>query len=189
MLLFFAPRFCSGDDLAHFQVTLVDVILVNLLWKDYLHDVQCLKNQDRALSGGAPLNNKRTAETPSTKYPMSYFQDLRKCIVEILSGIYLVEHDLLSVFATEFQKNCISMFQLTDNTEVASGTIEQIIGFILELEQLSMDKDDIWPLALLVGPTLANAFPIIRSHVRQYLILLGNIIQSVSSLHVVVKLL
>ncbi|KAG6607353.1 E3 ubiquitin-protein ligase listerin, partial [Cucurbita argyrosperma subsp. sororia] len=159
-----ASRFCSGDDLAHFQVTLVDVILVNLLWKDYLHDVQCLKNQDRALSGGAPLNNKRTGETPSTKYPMSYLQDLRKCIVEILSGIYLVEHDLLSVFATEFQKNCISMFQLTDNTEVASGTIEQIIGFILELEQLSMDKDDIWPLALLVGPTLANAFPIIRSH-------------------------
>lgn len=162
MLLSLAPRFCNGDDFAHFQVTLVDVILVKLLWKDYIH-VQCLKNQDRALSEDAPLNNKRTAEIPSTKYPISYLQDLRKCIVESLSGIHLVKRDLLSVFAMEFQKNCISMFQLTENIEVASETIEQIIGFILELEQLSMDKDDTWPLVLLVGPTLANTFPIIRS--------------------------
>ncbi|XP_038895284.1 E3 ubiquitin-protein ligase listerin isoform X5 [Benincasa hispida] len=154
--------FCNGDDLAHFQVTLVDVILVKLLWKDYLH-VQCLKNQDRAVSKDAPFNNKMAEEIPSIKYPMSYLQDLRKCIVEILSGIHLVNHDLLSVFAMEFQKNCISMFQLTESIGVASETVEQIIGFILELEQLSMDKDDTWPLVLLVGPTLANTFPIIRS--------------------------
>ncbi|XP_022154880.1 E3 ubiquitin-protein ligase listerin isoform X2 [Momordica charantia] len=157
-----ASRFCNGDNSPQFQVTLVDVILVKLLWEDYLH-VQCLKNQDMALSEDASLNNKRTAEISSTKYPMSYLQDLRKCIVEVLSGIHLVKQDLLSVFAMEFQKSCISMFQLTENMEVASKTIEQIIGFILELEQLSMDKDDTWPLVLLVGPTLANTFPIIKS--------------------------
>lgn len=162
LFLFFAPRFCNGDNSPQFHVTLVDVILVKLLWEDYLH-VQCLKNQDRALSEDASLNNKTTAEISSTKYPMSYLQDLRKCIVEVLSGIHLVKQDLLSVFAMEFQKSCISMFQLTENMEVASKTIEQIIGFILELEQLSMDKDDTWPLVLLVGPTLANTFPIIKS--------------------------
>lgn len=102
-------------------------------------------------------------EIPSIKYPMSYLQDLRKCIVEILSGIHLVKHDLLSVFSMEFQKDCISMFHLTESMGVASETIELIIGFILELEQLSVDKDDTWPLVLLVGPTLANTFPIIRS--------------------------
>lgn len=151
--------------MANFQVTLVNVILVKLLWKDYLHG-QCLKNQDRALSEDAPSNNKITVETPSTKYPMSYLHDLRKWIVEILSGIHLVKYDLLSVFAMEFQKNCISMFQFTEDIEVASETnqtIEQIIGLILELEQLSTGNEDTWPLVLLVGPTLANTFPIIRS--------------------------
>uniref|UniRef100_A0A9I9DLL5 E3 ubiquitin-protein ligase listerin n=1 Tax=Cucumis melo TaxID=3656 RepID=A0A9I9DLL5_CUCME len=157
-----ASSFCNGDDFVHFQVTLIDAILVKLLWKDYLH-VQCLKNQDRVFSEDAPLNNKMTEDLPSTKYPMSYLQDLRKCIVEILSSIHLAKHDLLSVFAMEFQKNCIDMFQLTDNVGVASETIEQIIGFILELEQLSMDKDDTWLLVHLVGPTLANTFPIIQS--------------------------
>lgn len=157
-----ASSFCNGDDLAHFQVTLVDVILVKLLWKDYLH-VQCLENQDRAFSEDAPLNDNMAEEIPSIKYPMSYLQDLRKCIVEILSGIHLVKHDLLSVFSMEFQKDCISMFHLTESMGVASETIELIIGFILELEQLSVDKDDTWPLVLLVGPTLANTFPIIRS--------------------------
>lgn len=162
MLLVFSLSFCNGDDFVHFQVTLIDAILVKLLWKDYLH-VQCLKNQDRVFSEDAPLNNKMTEDLPSTKYPMSYLQDLRKCIVEILSSIHLAKHDLLSVFAMEFQKNCIDMFQLTDNVGVASETIEQIIGFILELEQLSMDKDDTWLLVHLVGPTLANTFPIIQS--------------------------
>lgn len=96
-------------------------------------------------------------------YPMSYVQDLGKCIIEILSGIYLLEHDLLLPFCITFQENCFEIFQRAEHVESSSVIIERIINFVLLLEQHAVQKGEKWPLVNIMGPMLAKSFPLIRT--------------------------
>ncbi|XP_040991883.1 E3 ubiquitin-protein ligase listerin isoform X1 [Juglans microcarpa x Juglans regia] len=166
-----ASRYCEGvDSIHHFQVNLIDNILVKLLWQDYMFLVS-LKTSEGVLSGTSAASseksnlpsNKKTAETSNIKYPVSYLRDLGKCIIEILSGISLMEHDLLSTFTVEFKENCLGMLQQTENTERSTESVEQIIHFILLLEEHAVHRDENWPLVDLVGPMLAQSFPLITS--------------------------
>ncbi|KAL5757043.1 hypothetical protein ACOSP7_021464 [Xanthoceras sorbifolium] len=166
-----ASRYCDGaESIFHFQVFLIDNILVKLLWQDFLHFVSS-NGQNREISGisvdpseDSNLHfHKRTVEAPNIKYPMSYFQELGKCIVEILSDIYLLEHKLLSSFCATFQETCLQVFQQNEIIERRTENIEQIIHFLSLLERHAMQKDEAWPLINLVGPMLAKAFPLIRS--------------------------
>ncbi|KDP32598.1 hypothetical protein JCGZ_13148 [Jatropha curcas] len=166
-----ASRYCDSlDSVRHFRVALVDNILVKLLWQEYLFSV-CFKNQSSASNGisedlsekTCAISNQRTAELLTIKYPMNYLQESGKCIVEILSGIYLIERDLLSTFCVAFQENCLKMFQLKDSTGRNTENVEQVIKFMLLLEEHSVRKDETWPLVYLVGPMLAKCFPSIRS--------------------------
>nr|POE66372.1 e3 ubiquitin-protein ligase listerin [Quercus suber] len=166
-----ASRFCEGlDSIHHFRVTLIDNILVKLLWQDYMFFVS-VKNQDRVFSGisadssdnSGLASNKKTVETLNVNYPMNYLKDLGKFIIEILSGISLLEHDLLAAFSTEFQENCLGMLQQTENLERATESVERIIHFILLLEQHGIQRGENWPLVDIVGPMLAKSFPLIRS--------------------------
>jgi hypothetical protein len=150
----------------------VDNILVKLLWQEYLFSVR-LKNQD-GVTSGAPGNSlehgnlpfhHKSVEPLKIKYSRSYFQELGKCIVEILSGVYLLEHDLLSTFSVAFKENCLRMFQPMRNTESTTENVEQVIEFLSLLEKHSVRKGESWPLVYVVGPMLAKSFPLIRSHV------------------------
>lgn len=135
-----------------------------------------VKNQDRVFSGisadssdkSGLASNKKTVETLNVNYPMSYLKDLGKFIIEILSGISLLEHDLLAAFSTEFQENCLGMLQQTENLERASESVERIIHFILLLEQHGIHRGENWPLVDLVGPMLAKSFLLIQSQVSYY---------------------
>ena len=135
-----------------------------------------VKNQDRVFSGisadssdnSGLASNKKTVEASNVNYPMSYLKDLGKLIIEILSGISLLEHDLLAAFSTEFQENCLGMLQQTDNLERATESVERIIHFILLLEQHGIHRGENWPLVDIVGPMLAKSFPLIRSQVSYY---------------------
>lgn len=167
-----ASRICDDSDSTHhFQVSLVDNILVKLLWQEYLFSVR-LKNQD-GVTSGAPGNSlehgnlpfhHKSVEPLKIKYSRSYFQELGKCIVEILSGVYLLEHDLLSTFSVVFKENCLRMFQPMGNTESTTENVEQVIKFLSLLEKHSVRKGESWPLVYVVGPMLAKSFPLIRSH-------------------------
>ncbi|XWS74417.1 hypothetical protein CRYUN_Cryun02cG0214200 [Craigia yunnanensis] len=153
-----ASRFClSVDSVSHFRSTLINNILVKLLWQDYLSSVS-LKDQN----SDQPLHGK-TTETQNIKYSISYFQELGKCIVEILSGIYSVEQDLLSFFSMAFQETCQGLLQQKVITEQPTLNIEPIIKFLSLVDQHAKQKGEAWPLLHLVGPMLAKSFPLVRS--------------------------
>lgn len=165
-----ASRYCNGvDAIHHFRVTLIDSVLVKLFWHEYM-SFSSSKNQDVVRWGNSKdpsesstqLVHKRAMEKQNIKYPKSYAQDLGKCIIEILSGIYLLDHDLLSAFCSTFQENCLEIVKQTENRE-KSENVEQIVKFLLLVEQYAVLKDETWPLIHLVGPMLSKSFPLIRS--------------------------
>ncbi|XP_024158804.1 E3 ubiquitin-protein ligase listerin isoform X2 [Rosa chinensis] len=164
-------RYCNGvDSISDFQATLVKNVLVKLLWQDYIFSSSSRKEEKT--SPGLSVDscesdlasNKKTVETLNITYPMSYFRELANCIVGVLSGIDLLEHDLLSAFAAEFQENCQSFFQHASNLERESEFAERVIQFISLLGEHAMQNGRGWPLASLVGPMLVNSFALMRSH-------------------------
>lgn len=153
-----ASRFCHNvDSVSHFRITLINNILAKLMWQDYLSSVS-LKDQDN----NQPLHGK-TTETQNTKYSINYFEELGKCIIEILSGIYSLEQDLLSFFTMAFQETCQGLLQQKVITEQPTLNIEPIIKFLSLVDQLAKQKGEAWPLLHLVGPMLAKCFPLVRS--------------------------
>ncbi|KAL5580602.1 hypothetical protein UlMin_013044 [Ulmus minor] len=158
-----ASRYCDEEDsICSFREALIDNILVQTLWGDYLSFIGS-KKQDRVLSvcssddGDLPLS-KKTVEASNIKYPMSYLQELGNCIIEILSGLVLLEHNLLSSFCAEFQNNFLDLL-----LGAQAESVELIIQFILLLEKHAVQKGETWPLVFLVGPTVVKCFPHIRS--------------------------
>ncbi|KAE9615114.1 hypothetical protein Lal_00048152 [Lupinus albus] len=155
----------EADSISHFRVTLVDNVIAKVLWQDFLATGNS-KGLDIISSGKAADSskenvslNKKTVDMLNTKYPMPYLQELGRCFVEILSGIYLLDSNLLSVFTVELQENCLGILQQAGNVE----TVERIILFMLLLEQHAVLKGATWPLVYIVGPMLAKSFSIIRS--------------------------
>lgn len=162
------------DSVSHFQVTLVKNVLVKLLWHDYLFSSSSKLKEKTFSSLSADscesglTSNKKTVETMNIMYPMSYLQELGNCIVGILSGIYLLEHDLLTAFSAEFQESCVGLFHNAGNLETESECAERVNQFISLLGEFAMQKGRSWPLFCLVGPMLAKSFPLMRSHVSSY---------------------
>ncbi|KAG9151170.1 hypothetical protein Leryth_002735 [Lithospermum erythrorhizon] len=141
-----ASRFFDGnDDVCKFQRTLVDEILSQLLWNEYLSLVES-------------ENIIEVRETVSIKPPVGYVEDLGRCIIEILSGIDSLGSDILMLFSSKFQTNCSDFFQQTSSS---TGSIDQIIKFLLLMDHHAVRKGETWPLAHLVGPTLEKNFPLI----------------------------
>ena len=183
-LSLFGTRYCNGvDSISAFRATLVKSVLVKLLWQDYISSSSSRKKEKTSLGLSADscesdlTSNKKTVETLNIMYPMSYFNELANCIVAVLSGIHLLEHDLLSVFAAEFQENCQGFFQHASNLETESEFAERVTQFISLLGERSMQNGGGWPLASLVGPVLANSFAVMRSHVsslEKYLLVLDT---------------
>ncbi|XP_059626408.1 E3 ubiquitin-protein ligase listerin isoform X2 [Cornus florida] len=166
-----ASRYCDGVDAIHqFHVTLIEKILLKHMWYDYLLFVSSKDpdrvslGQSRYLSKGSiQLSHKETIDTLNVKYSIGYLQDLGKCIIEILSGIYSLQHDLLLPFCTTFQENCVEIIQQIDNMQSTTDNIERVIKFLLLLEQHAVQKGETWPLVHLIGPMVAKSFPLIRT--------------------------
>lgn len=92
----------------------------------------------------------------NSKYSRDREESLGKCIIKIISGIHSIKHDLLLIFSSKFQADCLDMFQ---KTEYSSQKMQKIVKFILLLD--GVQKGETWPLLDLVGPTLAKSFPLI----------------------------
>ncbi|XP_050216478.1 E3 ubiquitin-protein ligase listerin [Mercurialis annua] len=166
-----ASRYCESSNSVHqFRVTLVENILVKLLWQEYM-SFGGLKNQNRASIGmhvdppehANATSDQKLVESLSIKYPMNYWQELGKCVVEILSDIYVMEHDLLCPFRAAVQEDCFGMFQQKEKTRRVTENVDQVIKFFALLEEHSVQKGEAWPLVYLVGPILSKYFTLIRS--------------------------
>lgn len=125
-------------------------------------DVVLMWNSKDPSESSTQLVHKRAMDKQNIKYPKSYAQHLGKCIIEILSGIYFLDHDLLSAFYATFQENCLEIVKQTENMEKTEN-VEQVIKFLSLVGQYAVLKDETWPLIHLVGPMLSKSFPFIRS--------------------------
>lgn len=154
----------------HFRATLIDSVLLKILWQDYLFSVSSNKQQNISSASFVDSSeesnlsfNKKTEESSNIEHPSSYTQELGKCIINILSSLFPLEHDFLSAFCIEFQENCLGLFQYAENREIKIQSTEQVIQFILLIGQHALQTGETWPLVYLVGPMLAKTFPKIKS--------------------------
>ncbi|KAK7372192.1 hypothetical protein VNO80_05564 [Phaseolus coccineus] len=154
----------GGDSISHFRVTLVDNVLVKLVWKDFLtagsSRANDIINSGKAIvSPEENVSQNKKVDMLNMNYPMPYLQELGKCFVEILLGIYILDSNVLSVFIEELEDNCMGALQQPGNADI----VERIILFMFLLEKLAVLKGAIWPLAYIVGPMLAKSFSLIKS--------------------------
>ncbi|PIA58085.1 hypothetical protein AQUCO_00500192v1 [Aquilegia coerulea] len=165
-----ASRYSKGiDDVHHFQISLVDSILVNLLWHDYLL-IADLKNQGGVSSGKScssleeisPHSPERRIEKLGAKYSLDYMQDLGICIIDVLSVISLKECGLLATFSRAFQEKCLEIIQQAE-LERPSEHVVQIENFLILLDKHAVQKGETWPLEFLAVPMMTKAFSSIRS--------------------------
>lgn len=156
-------RYCDGEDaISNFNSSLIDQILLKLLWHDYLL-FENSKDKDDS-SSGSSLNQGSTLIL-NTNNSVGYLQDLGNCIIEILSGINSLEHSMLFLFSSAFQETCLDIFQLPESSIKDVEQIKRVTDFLLLLDQQVVRKGENWPFSDLVGPTLVKCFPLIKKHV------------------------
>ncbi|VVB16450.1 unnamed protein product [Arabis nemorensis] len=148
-----ASRYCDGPNSIHdLQVDLIDKVLVKILWADFF-DLS---------KGSIPPIPRKPAEALSMGNSFSYLQELGRCILEILSGINLLEQNLLSFFCNAVQESFLNMLQ-QENLEIVTGSVRRMIDFLLLFERFSVLEGESWPLDQFMGPLLSKAFPWIKS--------------------------
>ncbi|XP_023635520.1 E3 ubiquitin-protein ligase listerin [Capsella rubella] len=148
-----ASKYCVGPNSIHdLQVDLIDKVLVKILWADFFE----------LSKGSIPPIQRKSAETLGMGNSVNYRQELGRCIVEILSGINLLEQNLLSFFCESVQESFLNMLQ-QGNLEIVAGSMGKMIDFLLLLERYSVLEGESWPLDQFMGPLLFKAFPWIRS--------------------------
>lgn len=150
-----ASRYCDGPNSIHdLQVDLIDKVLVKILWADFFE----------LSKGSIPPIQRKSTENLGMGNSASYLQELGRCILEILSGINLLEQNLLSFFCISVQESFLNMLQ-QGNLEIVTGSMRKMIDFLLLLERCSVLEGESWPLDQFMGPLLCKAFPWIRSSV------------------------
>ncbi|KAG7538391.1 Zinc finger RING-CH-type [Arabidopsis suecica] len=148
-----ASRYCDGPNSIHdLQVDLIDKVLVKILWADFFE----------LSKGSIPPIQRKSTENLGMGNSASYLQELGRCILEILSGINLLEQNLLSFFCISVQESFLNMLQ-QGNLEIVTGSMRKMIDFLLLLERCSVLEGESWPLDQFMGPLLSKAFPWIRS--------------------------
>ncbi|KAJ8751318.1 hypothetical protein K2173_016502 [Erythroxylum novogranatense] len=162
-----ASRYFDDLDSIHqFQFTLVQSILVKLLWKEYLFSIYLRNSEKEPFETSGDYSNYRlqqkTVTSMNVKYSMGFVQELGKCIIGMLSGINSIDINLLSNVCVAFKDDIVGFFQQSENSE-RSTEIEQLIRLLPLLEQHAAQTGEMWPVDYLIGPVLAESFPLIRS--------------------------
>ncbi|CAA7032335.1 unnamed protein product [Microthlaspi erraticum] len=148
-----ASRYCDDpNSIYDLQVNLIDKVLVKILWADFLE----------LSAGSIPTTPRKPAENLSMDNSIRYLQDLGRCILEILSGLNLLEQNLLSFFCKSVQESFLNMLQ-QENLEIVTGSMRKMIDFLLLLKRYSVPQGESWPLDQFMGPLLCKAFPWIKS--------------------------
>lgn len=157
-----------GDATISLPVKLINNILVTLMCQDYLlpvykksKDENSIQRSDSSAEEGIRISDER-----SSSYPISYVEELGKCIVEILADISNKEFSLVSVFSTTFHKDCLEIFHKGDRQPKFPERVEQISNFFQLLDQFVWQKGQAWPLYHLAGALFANSYRVIKSMVR-----------------------
>ncbi|CAF1768030.1 unnamed protein product [Brassica napus] len=148
-----SSRYCDNpNSIQDLQVALIDKVLVKILWA----------NLFELPKGSTPPIQKKPAETLSMSSSVSFLSELGRCIIEILSGVNLLEQKLLSFFFKYVQESFLNTLQ-QGNLEIITGSMKKMIDFLLLLERDSVSEAESWPLDQFIRPLLSKAFPWIKS--------------------------
>lgn len=162
IFLFIFSRYCSGEDAIYiFRMSLVDNVLVKLLWHDFL-----IYSEARH----ADANTSKLLDKNLLDIKQGQLHDLGRCIIDVLSALYSLECKLLTPFCEAFQGCCLETFQQAEHVKEASGNIGKAIRFLVLVEEYVELKSESWPLDYLVGPMLERSLPLIISHVSFMLV-------------------
>ncbi|CAH9129291.1 unnamed protein product [Cuscuta epithymum] len=157
--------FDEADAINNFLCSLTDQIIIKLLWQDYLLSEKSKDKDNASTDSSFKL---RPIVDFNGNSSAGYLQDLGNCIIEILSGIYCLEHNMLLLFCSAFQETCLDIFQLPDSSSKHVEKANRVTEFLLLLDQQVVQKSETWPFSDLVGPTLAKCFPFIKEHDSLY---------------------
>ncbi|CAI9107100.1 OLC1v1006386C1 [Oldenlandia corymbosa var. corymbosa] len=163
-----ASRYCDGEDAVHhLRNLLVNEILLKLLWLEYfqldgLKDPSSIFPRISSNSSEDLLepSKKERVENLQFKHPVGCQEDLGKCIVEILSGVHLLEKDLLLPFSSAFRNHCLSIIRQVDSS---SGNAEYVLFFLSMLDQHAVKKGETWPFDYLAVPMLLECFQVVKT--------------------------
>ncbi|XP_074269259.1 E3 ubiquitin-protein ligase listerin [Silene latifolia] len=160
-----ASRYCKQEDVSSFRFSLLDNIIVKLLWHNFLSDSET-RHGEIVESG---KNDDAFSEIPKLldshlfEIRQGHLHDTGECIINILSGIYPLDCQLLVLFCEAFQENCLKALQQTVHADETSYNLMQINRFIVMVGKYAISKSESWPLEFLAGPLLEKTLSLIIS--------------------------
>ncbi|XP_047052085.1 LOW QUALITY PROTEIN: E3 ubiquitin-protein ligase listerin-like [Lolium rigidum] len=165
-----APRNSAGDSSDYIRNRLITNVLVKMVWQDYLQ-LSLSKNMDvvpsllsqEAATDDQQLSHKKSLLAANVRHPIYYYQDLGKCIAEILDDISVTERHLLETACESLLRDYLDIVQQGEKLSKFQDHVNQLISFFRSLDILVVQNGRTWPLENLARPLVERSLPAIKS--------------------------
>ncbi|VAI40549.1 unnamed protein product [Triticum turgidum subsp. durum] len=163
------PRNSVGDSTDNIHNRLITNVLVKIVWHDYLQ-LSLSKNLDTIpglLSEEATTDDHQLSHksllVQNVRLPIYYYQDLGKCIVEILDEISVAESHLLEVACESLLRDYLDIVHQGEKLSKFQDHVDQLASFFCSLDLLVVQNGRTWPLENLARPLVIHSLPTIKS--------------------------
>ncbi|KAI4962660.1 hypothetical protein ZWY2020_028360 [Hordeum vulgare] len=188
------PRNSVGDSSDNIHNMLIANVLVKIVWHDYLQ-LSLSKNLDAIpglLSEEATTDDHQLSHksllVPNVRLPIYYYQDLGKCIVEILDEISVAESHLLEVACESLLRDYLDIVHQGEKLSKFQDHVDQLASFFCSLDLLVVQNGRTWPLENLARPLVVHSLPAIKSMDSPSLVkLLINLVEIFGPAHLFLK--
>jgi hypothetical protein len=99
------------------------------------------------------------------RHPIYYYQDLGKCIAEILDDISVTERHLLETACESLLRDYLDIVQQGEKLSKFQDHVNQLVSFFRSLDILVVQNGRTWPLENLARPLVERSLPAIKSMV------------------------
>uniref|UniRef100_A0ACD5XVI5 Uncharacterized protein n=1 Tax=Avena sativa TaxID=4498 RepID=A0ACD5XVI5_AVESA len=164
------PRNSVGDSSDYIRNRLITNVLVKMVWHDYLQ-LSLSKNLDAVLSllseeattDDHQPYHKKSLLVPNLRQPIYYYQDLGKCMAEILDALSVTESPLLEVACESLLRDYLDIVQQGEKLSKFQDHVGQLVSFFRSLDLLVLQNGRTWPLENLARPLVEHSLPAIKS--------------------------
>ncbi|KQK11843.1 E3 ubiquitin-protein ligase listerin [Brachypodium distachyon] len=164
------PRHSGGDSSGDIHIKLIVNVLAKIAWSDYLQ-LSLSKNLDtspsllseEATTDDCQLPHKKSLLVSNMRQPTYYYQDLGRCIIEILDAISITETHLLDVACESLLRDYLDVVHQGENLSKFQEHVDQVAYFFRSLDLLVVHNGGTWPLESLARPLVEKSLPAIKS--------------------------
>jgi hypothetical protein len=121
---------------------------------------------EEATTDDHQLSHKKSLLAANVRHPIYYYQDLGKCIAEILDDISVTESDLLEIACESLLRDYMDIVQQGEKLSKFQDHVDQLVSFFRSLDVLVVQNGRTWPLENLARPLIEHSLPAIKSMVR-----------------------